>query len=117
MASVAKVIRNRSKKNILGKMLLTMLEKQKALKRKARFSELDGVNRLTDRHIQITKLLLDGYSYAEISNALGMAVNTVRSHAKRIYIILRVRGRRTLHSELSEKEIAMILERYEDLAQ
>ena len=115
MASVAKVIRDRSKKNILGKMLLTMLEKQKALKKKARYSAFDGVSRLTDRHIQITKLLLDGYSYAEISNALSMAVNTVRSHAKRIYIILRVRGRRTLHTELTDDEIAFIRKRYEEL--
>jgi hypothetical protein len=39
----------------------------------------------------------------------------VRSHAKRIYIILRVRGRRTLHSELTDDEIAFIRKRYEEL--
>jgi DNA-binding CsgD family transcriptional regulator len=117
MDSVAKVIRDKSKKNILGKMLLTMLEKQKALKKKARYSEFEGVNRLTDRHIQITKLLLDGYSYAEIANALSMAVNTVRSHAKRIYIILRVKGRRDIYSQLSDDEIELIRKRYEELAE
>jgi DNA-binding CsgD family transcriptional regulator len=116
MASVAKVIREKSKKNILGKMLVTMLEKQKALKKKRRYSEFEGVNRLTDRHIQITKLLLDGYSYAEIAKALSLAANTVRSHAKRIYILLRVRGRRTMHSELSDEEIALIRKRFDELA-
>jgi ATP/maltotriose-dependent transcriptional regulator MalT len=112
---MGKVISDKSRKDTLAKMLLKLVDEQRAAKKRARYTELEGVKRLTNRHIQITKLLLDGYSYAEIANELSLAINTVRCHAKRIYVILRVKGRRTLYSELSEDEIALVRKRFEEI--
>jgi ATP/maltotriose-dependent transcriptional regulator MalT len=113
--TMGKVISKKSRKDALAKMLLKLVDEQRAAKRRAHYTEFEGVKRLTDRHIQITKLLLDGYSYLEIANELSLATNTVRCHAKRIYVILRVKGRRTLYSELSEGEIALVRKRFEEI--
>jgi ATP/maltotriose-dependent transcriptional regulator MalT len=112
---MGKVISEKSRKDVLAKMLLKLVDEQRAAKKRTRIKEFEGVKRLTERHIQITKLLLDGYSYVEIANELSLATNTVRCHAKRIYIILRVKGRRTLFSELSEDEIAFVRKRFEEI--
>jgi DNA-binding NarL/FixJ family response regulator len=44
-----------------------------------------GVTRLTARQQQILELLAAGHSYDDIGLALGLSVNTVRSHVKALY--------------------------------
>jgi DNA-binding CsgD family transcriptional regulator len=110
MNSVAQVIRDKARKDILGKVLLELLALQKDAKKKARRKEFAGVKRLTSRQIQITKLLLEGFSYTEVANVLDISANTVRSHCRRIYLILGIRGRKELNSGLSSAEVAYVCE-------
>lgn len=48
---------------------------------------------LSEREIQILKLLIDGYEYKEIGMALNISPNTVRNHITRIYRKLHVTSR------------------------
>ena len=48
---------------------------------------------LTDRQIQILEGLVDGKSYAGIADDLGLSVETVRSHIKRMYKTLHVNNK------------------------
>jgi ATP/maltotriose-dependent transcriptional regulator MalT len=51
------------------------------------------VEQLTQRELEILRLIADGLSYAEISNRLVIGLNTVRFHVKNIYGKLEVHGR------------------------
>jgi DNA-binding NarL/FixJ family response regulator len=55
----------------------------------AKKEELD----LSDREIQILKLLIDGYEYKEIGTALKISPHTVRNHITKIYRKLHVTSR------------------------
>jgi DNA-binding NarL/FixJ family response regulator len=56
--------------------------------------ELDpDVKTLTDREHQILANLAKGYTYKEISGALGISVETVRSHIRKTYEKLHVHSR------------------------
>ena len=55
-----------------------------------------GPTSLTPREAEVMELLQSGKSNAEIANELNVSVETVRSHARRIYRKLGVRTRREL---------------------
>lgn len=48
---------------------------------------------LSAREIQALDLMARGYTYGEIAKLLGVSVNTVQTHSKRIYIKLSVHNR------------------------
>jgi DNA-binding NarL/FixJ family response regulator len=57
-----------------------------------------GPDLLTSREADVLELLQGGRSNAEIAQALHVSVETVRTHARRIYRKLGVRTRRELHA-------------------
>jgi DNA-binding NarL/FixJ family response regulator len=62
--------------------------------------ELGGPDLLTPREADVLELLQSGRSNAEIANALQVGIETVRTHARRVYRKLGVRTRRELRSRL-----------------
>ncbi len=48
---------------------------------------------LSDREKQVLQLLVDGYSYKMIANEMFIAIDTVRSHIKKIYEKLHVNSK------------------------
>jgi two-component system response regulator DesR len=62
--------------------------------------ELGGPDLLTPREADVLELLQSGRSNAEIANALHVGIETVRTHARRVYRKLGVRTRRELRSRL-----------------
>jgi DNA-binding NarL/FixJ family response regulator len=48
---------------------------------------------LSDREKQVLQLLVDGYSYKMIANEMYIAIDTVRSHIKKIYEKLHVNSK------------------------
>lgn len=48
---------------------------------------------LSDREKQVLQLLVEGYSYKMIANHLFIAIDTVRSHIKKIYEKLHVNSK------------------------
>ncbi len=48
---------------------------------------------LSDREKQVLQLLVDGYSYKMISSDMFIAIDTVRSHIKKIYEKLHVNSK------------------------
>jgi DNA-binding NarL/FixJ family response regulator len=61
-------------------------------------NDLAGPDLLTPREADVLELLQTGRSNAEIAHALSVSVETVRTHARRIYRKLGVRTRRELRS-------------------
>jgi DNA-binding NarL/FixJ family response regulator len=57
-----------------------------------------GPDVLTHREAQVMELLRSGHSNAEIAHALHISVETVRTHARRIYRKLGVKTRRELRA-------------------
>jgi DNA-binding NarL/FixJ family response regulator len=57
-----------------------------------------GPDLLTPREADVLELLQAGRSNAEIAEALHVSIETVRTHARRIYRKLGVRSRRELHA-------------------
>ena len=55
-----------------------------------------GPDALTPREAEVMELLQAGRSNAEIANELGVSIETVRSHARRVYRKLGVKTRREL---------------------
>jgi DNA-binding NarL/FixJ family response regulator len=51
------------------------------------------VERLTPREQELLELLAKGYSYKELSDKLGITINTVRTHLQHIYEKLHVQSR------------------------
>ncbi len=62
--------------------------------------ELSGPERLTPREADVLELLQSGRSNAEIAHTLHISVETVRTHARRVYRKLGVSTRRELRSRL-----------------
>ena len=113
MDTWAKFARKKLKKDVLAKVLLSLSDKQKAMKQRAYSRKYEGILRLSPRQIQIIKYLFEGYSYGEISTVLSIATSTVHSHARRIYGILGVKGKRELNSRISRDEFDLVCERFE----
>lgn len=61
-------------------------------------ADLSGPDLLTPREAEVMELLQSGRSNAEIAHALQVSVETVRTHARRIYRKLGVRTRRELRA-------------------
>jgi DNA-binding NarL/FixJ family response regulator len=61
-------------------------------------SDLVGPDLLTPREAEVMELLQHGRSNAEIAQALQVSIETVRTHARRIYRKLGVRTRRELRA-------------------
>jgi DNA-binding NarL/FixJ family response regulator len=61
-------------------------------------ADLSGPDLLTPREAEVMELLQSGRSNAEIANALHVSIETVRTHARRIYRKLGVRTRRELRA-------------------
>ena len=51
------------------------------------------VEKLTAREQELVELLAKGYSYKELSDKLGISINTVRTHLQHIYEKLHVQSR------------------------
>jgi DNA-binding NarL/FixJ family response regulator len=62
------------------------------------FGVLGGPELLSPREADVLELLQSGRSNAEIANDLHVSVETVRTHARRVYRKLGVRTRRELRS-------------------
>ncbi|HVM67067.1 MAG TPA: response regulator transcription factor, partial [Acidimicrobiales bacterium] len=62
------------------------------------------VERPTAREREVLELLQCGMPNAEIARALGMSVNTVKSHVKHLYAKLGVRSRQKLIAMGSTRE-------------
>jgi DNA-binding NarL/FixJ family response regulator len=58
-----------------------------------RFSSLDQPDPLTDREIEILRLMAGGYSNKEIAHSLGVAEGTVKNHVSNILSKMGVRDR------------------------
>jgi len=56
-------------------------------------SEKPEINELSPREWEVLELLSRGYSYKEISAALGISIPTVNTHIHRTYEKLHVRSR------------------------
>jgi len=56
-------------------------------------SDDDPVARLSERQLEVLRLLAEGYRYEEIANRLVITVNTVKFHVRSIYIQLGVGNR------------------------
>ena len=61
-------------------------------------ADLSGPDLLTPREAEVMELLQSGRSNAEIAQALHVSVETVRTHARRIYRKLGVSSRRELRA-------------------
>ena len=60
---------------------------------KSQQASKDEINTLTPREHDVLKLLADGFRYKEIASELGITLDTVREHARRIYSKLHVSSR------------------------
>lgn len=61
------------------------------IKQELKARVLDEVNRLGGVKREVILLRLEGYSYDEISEELGLSINTVKTHKKQAYKDLKIR--------------------------
>ena len=59
---------------------------------------------LSDREREVLEALSRGLLYKEIADALGISINTVREHVRRIYTTLQVRSRADAVSKLASRQ-------------
>lgn len=55
----------------------------------------EPIIRLTQREVEVLRLLAQGCTYLQVSERLGMSCNTVTTHIKNIYRKLEVRSGRS----------------------
>ena len=63
----------------------------------------DPVGSLSDRQLEVLRLVAEGYSYEEIGRRLFISANTVKFHLRSIYVRLGVRNRVAAARMLSER--------------
>jgi DNA-binding NarL/FixJ family response regulator len=63
----------------------------------------DPVGSLSDRQLEVLRLVAEGYSYEEIGARLFISANTVKFHLRSIYLRLGVRNRVAAARMLSER--------------
>jgi DNA-binding NarL/FixJ family response regulator len=56
-------------------------------------AESDALNPLSQREVEILRLLAEGHAYKQIAAELRISINTIRTHIKRIYEKLHVHSR------------------------
>lgn len=71
---------------------------------KVRFDEMCGTYGLTNREKEIAALLIEGYSNAEISEALCISIGTTKTHIHHIYSKFGVNTRIRFLAKLSDME-------------
>lgn len=59
-----------------------------------------STQKVTDQEFKIIECLINGLSYQKISESLFISVNTVKYHAKNIYMKLDIKGRAELYSRV-----------------
>jgi two-component system nitrate/nitrite response regulator NarP len=64
----------------------------------------DPVDSLSDRQLEVLRLVAEGHSYEEIGKRLFISANTVKFHLRSIYMRLGVRNRVAAARMLSERE-------------
>lgn len=62
-------------------------------------ADMSGPDLLTPREAEVMELLQSGHSNAQIANELHVSIETVRTHARRVYRKLGIRTRRDLRSQ------------------
>jgi LuxR family maltose regulon positive regulatory protein len=83
--------------------LLAALEKEPAAARRAlRFASLTLAEPLSERELEVLRLLTTHLSSREIAEQLVISVNTARSHIKNIYGKLDVHSRRAAVARAQE---------------
>lgn len=63
-----------------------------------------AVNSLSERQLEVLRLVAEGYSYDEIAARLFISVNTVKFHVRSIYLRLGVRNRMAAARLLAEAD-------------
>ena len=53
----------------------------------------DRIDQLTDRELEVLRLLADGHSYKTAADALDVSLDTLRSHVRNIYEKLHVHSK------------------------
>jgi DNA-binding NarL/FixJ family response regulator len=76
---------------MIARLLLDRLRRRDATRQTPRRPA--GALALSEREIEILRIVAKGLSLAEIGKLLGISVNTVKTHVKRIYHKLAVRSR------------------------
>jgi DNA-binding NarL/FixJ family response regulator len=66
----------------------------------------DPLAPLSPREVDILQLLAEGHAYKQIASELGISINTIRTHIKRIYEKLHVHSRTEAIRFLQESEAA-----------
>lgn len=59
-----------------------------------------STKKITDQEFKIIECLINGFSYQKISESLFISVNTVKYHAKNIYLKLDINGRAELYNRV-----------------
>ena len=59
-----------------------------------------STKKITDQEFKIIECLINGFSYQKISESLFISVNTVKYHAKNIYLKLDIKGRAELYNRV-----------------
>jgi DNA-binding NarL/FixJ family response regulator len=78
---------------VVANKLLKLFRANQSEKRSREKSPEPGYTSLTDREIQILRLLSTGVGFREIAESLGISVHTVAQHNRNIYSKLVVRSR------------------------
>ena len=65
----------------------------------------DLVEPLSERELEVLRLLSAGLSYREIAEELYVSINTVKAHAKNIYSKLGVHGRMQAAQQAQELKL------------
>jgi DNA-binding NarL/FixJ family response regulator len=78
---------------VIANRLLKLFRAKQSEKRSREKSPEPGYTSLTDREIQILRLLSTGAGFREIAETLGISVHTVAQHNRNIYSKLVVRSR------------------------
>lgn len=79
--------------SVIARKLLSRVQRPKETAESNQGSNAPDATILSAREIEALDLMARGYTYGEIANLLGVSVNTVQTHTKRIYTKLSVHNR------------------------
>ena len=55
-----------------------------------------NIDKLSEKELRVAELVLRGYTYTDIAEALNIQPNTVKTHQKKIYSKLHINSKREL---------------------